>query len=215
MPAKVMKISMRGFAEVAAAEPKSKPSKLSKYKFPESDESVARSNYYIKALSAIKRHHRGEHAHVQKVLKDLLAEAAVETDSRKRAKLLGNHRAIIDYLKTFGNRALIIKPGKQLHFVYEDLVISARPDLVAEENGETTLIKLNLGKKTFGGGVPALLLHLLYEAAKVHDANLKPNRVECIQLADGSKISGPKNGFPPKKVLENACKEIVKIWSAA
>ena len=60
-----IKISMRGLAEVACAKPSQKQSKLKRFKFPESEESVGRSNYYVWAISAIKHHHRGEHNHSQ------------------------------------------------------------------------------------------------------------------------------------------------------
>jgi hypothetical protein len=145
-------ISMRGLAEVASAKPSRKYSKLKQYRFPESEESKGRSNYYVKALSAIKRYHRGQSGFVNSVLKSLVVGAASETDPRKRAKLLNNHRAITDYLKAFGSRPLVMMPGKKLHYVYKDLVVSAHPDLVAEENGSLVLIKLNLGKDDFAGG---------------------------------------------------------------
>ncbi|MGA3134821.1 MAG: hypothetical protein ABSC88_02405 [Terracidiphilus sp.] len=78
------KISMRGLAEVASAKPSRKQSKLKQYKFPESEESKGRSNYYVKALSAIKRHHRGQSDFVNSVLHSLMIEAATETDPRKK-----------------------------------------------------------------------------------------------------------------------------------
>jgi hypothetical protein len=84
----LVKISVRGFAEVASAESKRKQSTLRKFRFPESEESVGRSNYYVKALSGIKRHHRGDHAYVKKLLHELLLEAASEADNLKKARLL-------------------------------------------------------------------------------------------------------------------------------
>jgi hypothetical protein len=169
-----IKISMRGLAEVASAKPSRKHGKLKQYQFPESEESKGRSNYYVKALSAIKRHHRGQSDFVSSVLHSLLIEASSETDPRKRAKFLNNHRAITDYLKAFGSRPLAIKPGKSLYYVYKDLVVSAHPDLVAEENGSLVLIKLNLGKDDFVGGVNSTLLHVLYEAALNQGLPIKP-----------------------------------------
>ncbi|MDE3062946.1 MAG: hypothetical protein KGJ51_07785 [Acidobacteriota bacterium] len=128
-----IKIPMRGLAEVTSAKPSQKLSKLKKYRTPRSEDSVGRSNYYVKALSAIKKHHKGQTGIVTKILNDLLAEAAVETDPRKRAKLEHSHRAITDYLKAFGSRPLKIMPGKHLYYLYQDLVVGAHPDLVAEK----------------------------------------------------------------------------------
>ncbi len=210
-----VKISMRGLAEVASAKPSQKHSKLKKYQFPDSEESKGRSNYSVKALSAIKRHHRGQSDFVDSVLKGLMIAAKSESDPRKKAKLLNNHRAIADYLKTFGSRPLVIKPGKSLYYVYKDLLVSAHPDLVAEENGALVLIKLNLGKDDFAGGVNSTLLHVLYEAAIKQGLPIKPNGVECLQTSSGSRTTGPKQGFPDRKALNAACQELLNIWLAA
>lgn len=206
---------MLGLAEVANAAPGRKINKLKKYRFPRSEESVGRSNYYIKALSAIRRHHRGESGHVSSVLRELLASARAEKNPLKRAKLLNNHRAITDYLKNFGARALVIRPGKTLYYVYKDLVVSARPDLVAEENGKLILVKLNLGKKDLAGGVCSTILHVLYEAANAQGLPIDSASVECLQAVSGSRITGPKSGFPDKRVLNSACQELLALWPAA
>jgi len=210
-----IQISMRGLAEVSATDPKRKVTVLKKFKFNKSDESVGRSNYYVKALSAIKRHHKGDHAYVTKLLGDLVSEALVETDSRKRAKLLNNHRAISDYLKNFGSRNLTVCHGKRLYFTAQNVVVSAQPDLVAEENGQLKLFKLNLGKDDYAGGVNSILLHTLHEAANIAGLAIMPKDVECLEVASGSRIVGPKTGFPPKKFLEGACAELAAIWAAA
>jgi hypothetical protein len=210
-----IKISMRGLAEVAAARPSRKQSKLKQYKFPESKESIGMSNYYVKALSAIKRHHRGQSDLVNSILQGLIIQATAETDPRKKAKLLNNHRAIVDYLKKFGDRPLVIKPGKSLYYIYKDLMVSARPDLVAEQDGSLVLIKLNLGKDDYDGGVCGVMLHALYEAAQVNGLPIKSSAVECLQTSSGSRIAGPKRGFSDKSKLNRACQEILSLWSAA
>ena len=215
MAEKSVKISVRGFAEVSSAEPKRKQSALRKYQFPESEESVGRSNYYAKALSGIRHHHRGEHGFVESLLQNLLDDAASEADNLRRAKLLHNHRALTDYLEHFGNRVLTIKPGKQLCYPYKNLVVSARPDLVAEEGGKLLLIKLNLSNKDFKGGVNAMLLHMLYVASQLNGLEVAPTGVECLQVSSGSAAKGPKSGFPPRKVLDNACQELLDLWAAA
>jgi hypothetical protein len=210
-----VKISVRGFAEVASAPSQSKQRTLKKYRYPTSDASVGRSNYYVKALSAIRRHHRGDSTYVNNLLQELLAEMASEKDTRKKAKLGNNHRAITEYLKHFGHRSFTIRPGKHLYFVYKQLIVSAQPDLVAEENGSLLLIKLNFTKDDYAGGLPATMLHMLYEAAQLCNLPVLSSGVECLQVSSGSRIKGPKSGFPPKKGLEKACQELLDLWPAA
>ena len=126
-----------------------------------------------------------------------------------------NHRAISDYLKHFGSRKLTIKPGKRLYFVWGNVLISAQPDLVAEEFGKLKLIKLNLGLDDYSGGVNAMLLHTIHQAALTHGLAVQSNDVECLQVSSGSKVVGPKSGFPPVQVLENACAELTSLWPTA
>lgn len=209
------KISMRGFAEVAAADPKRKVTVFKKFKQRDSAESVGMSNYYVKALSGIRHHHRGEAAEVSTLLQWLLSESLVERRPLAKAKLLNNHRALTDYLRNFGDRVLTIKPGKQLYFLHDPLLISAKPDLVAEEDGKLCLIKLNLTKKDFPGGVNPVMLHLLHEAAISAKVEIAPNQVETLQVASGSRVCGPTGGFPNAKVLHDACDDLIALWNAA
>lgn len=209
------KITMRGLAEVTSAKPTQKLSKLKKYRTPKSEDSVGRSNYYVKALSAIRMHHKGQTEIVNQILSNLLAEAAVETDPRKRAKLHHNHRAIKDYLKAFGSRPLKIMPGKHLYYVYKDLVVGAHPDLVAEEDGHLVLIKLNLGQDDFAGGECSVILQTLYEAAHLIGLPVQCSGVECLQTSSGSRIVGPRRGFPDKSTLNRACQELLNLWNEA
>lgn len=206
----LVKLSMRGFAEVSSAAPNRKQSTLKRYRSPNSGESVGRSNYYVKALSLIKRHHRGES--ISSDLAKLLEAANADPIPRSRTKLLSNYRAVTDYLTHFGNRKLKITTGKQLYYVFDGLVISAQPDIVAEsDNGELVLIKMNLSKKDFGGGVSGTVLHVLYESAKSKGLPVHSWCVECLQTTSGSRTVGPKTGFPSKQVLNAECKAILGL----
>lgn len=210
-----VRISMRGFAEVSSAAPNRKKSTLKRYRSPKSGESVGRSNYYVKALSLIRRHHKGESAYVASEISKLLKEANAENAPRAKAKLLSNHRAVTDYLKHFGHRGLKIIPGKYLYYVFDNLVIGAHPDLIAEENGNLILIKLNLSKHEFSGGVSATLLHVLYEAALAKQLPVKSSGVECLQTSNGSRLVGPKGGFPNKQALNAQCQALLALCSEA
>lgn len=208
-------LSMRGFAEVVAANAAKKMSKLKKFKTPESDESVGRSNYYVKALSAIRHHHKGDASYVTNMLLQLASDAASEQNPRTKAKLIHNHRVITQYLSTFGQRQLFIQPGKSLYYTHNGLIVSARPDFVIIEGGQLKLLKLNMSKGDFSGGVSAVLLHVLYEAAHAEGLPVASSSVECLQIASGTRIVGPTNGFSPKQTLNVACDEVLALWAAA
>jgi hypothetical protein len=210
----VIPISMRGFAEVSSAAPNRKLATLKRYRSPKSGESVGRSNYYVNALSLIKRHHKGDSAYVTSSIQKLFAEATAESVPRTRTKLLSNYRAITDYLNHFGTRDITIKPGKRLYYIFDDLVISAQPDLVVEENHSLVLIKLNLSKSDLEGGVCAMQLHVLYEAARAKGLPVAPMSVECLQTSSGTRTVGPQRGFPSKETLNAQCRAFLTLYQA-
>lgn len=207
----LVKLSMRGFAEVSSAAPNKKQSTLKRFSSPKSGESVGRSNYYVKALSLIRRHHKGES--IASDLAKLLVAANADPIPRSRTKLYSNYRAATDYVTHFGNRKLKIKTGKQLYYTFDKLVISAQPDIVAEgEGGQLVLIKLNLSKKDFAGGVSATVLHVLYESAKTKGLPVQSWGVECLETTSGSRTVGPRTGFPSKQALNAECKAILALF---
>jgi len=206
---------MRGFAEVSAAPAKSKISRLRQYKFPESDASKGRSNYYVKALAAIRHHHHANKSEVQKIIDELTVTASDNSNARRKAKAANNLRAINDYLKHFSKRQLKPLPGKRLYFIHKNLRVSAQADLCALDNGELRLIKFNFGKKDHAGAVVAIMLHVLYEAATVKGIKLLPDQVECIQTSSGSRIVGPRKGFGAVKALNGMADELIILWASA
>ncbi len=202
-------ISMRGFAEVCAAPDNRKVAKLKSYKFKKSGESKGRSNYYVKALSAIRHHHHGDHDKFEQIVRELTAASETESDKKKRTKAASNLRALTDYMRHFGSRKLSIKPGKRLYYSCRQLLVSAQPDFFAEEAGRPLLIKLNLTTKDFSGGVTGLMLHVLHQAASVKGLAAS---VECLQVATGTRTSQPKSGFGPVSILERRVDELLALW---
>ena len=65
------------------------------------------------------------------------------------------------FLSHFEGRKLKIRKGQRLYFNRKDLVVSAQPDLVAEEDGKLVLIKINASAKAHDGGMVPLLLACL------------------------------------------------------
>jgi hypothetical protein len=205
-------ISMRGFAEVSSAAPEKKAAKLREYKFKKSGESKGRSNYYVKALSAIRHHHHGNTANLNQIMQDLAQASVGAQTGRARGKAVNNLLAISAYLQKHGKRKLTILKGKRLYFLHQNLVISAQPDLIVEENGHMRLIKFNFGKGDHSGAVVAVMLHILYEAATNSGLKIGSDQVECIQVISESRIVGPKGGFGPAMTLKGMADEIISLW---
>ena len=174
-----------------------------------SQEEALETIYYRSYVQHFEQHPADleELIRVAKVLRNPHAQATTGVDLQVPA--------ITDYLKYFGDRPLEIRPGARLYFNYLNLVVNAHPDLVAEENGRLLLIKLNCCKDDFAGGVTSTLLHVLYESARLKGLAIDSNSVECLQTSSGSRITGPKTGFPSTSALNSACKELLEIWPAA
>jgi hypothetical protein len=209
-------ISMRGFAEVSSAPPAAKQKVLKKYKNSKSGESKGRSNYYVAAISTIKRYHRSDDKQIiLSKIAELETLADSEANTRARSKLRSNARALKSYLQYFGNRSLTIRPGKRLYYYHRDLAISAQPDIVAEEAGKLVLIKLNASGKSHDGGMVALLLHALHEAAILQHLPVSARGVEYLDLPSGQRICGPVDGFGSTAVLQNNCEALISLWNEA
>lgn len=202
-------ISMRGFAEFCAAPADRKAAKLRPFKFKKSGESKGRSNYYVKALSAIRHHHHGDQDKFEEIVTELTTAKDSDPDKKKRTKAASNLRALADYMRHLGGRKLVIKPGTRLYYSCKELLVSAQPDFFAEEGGRPLLIKLNLTTKDFSGGVVGLMLHVLHQAASSKGLGAK---VECLQVASGSRVAQPSSGFGPVSFLERRVDEILALW---
>lgn len=212
----MIKISMRGAAEVAAAAPSRKVATLKKYKQTDSGETKGRSNYYISALSFVTSYHKqGNHpsaltAYLAAMQKKL---AEKPNDPRWRAKVLNNMRAAEQYIQHFGQRKFTVCEGKKLAYTHNGVVVSARPDLVIEENGERLLIKLNLGRIEHSSQMAAIQLHFMFTAANAAGLEIGPQQVVYIQPVEGFEHRGPASGFPPDKRLASICSEIEGLWN--
>lgn len=62
------------------------------------------------------------------------------------------------------------------------------------------LIKLNATAKAHDGGMVALLLHALYEAALLQQLRIESRNVEYLDLPSGSSIRGPAQGFGSRAI---------------
>jgi hypothetical protein len=213
----MIKVSMRGAAEVALAAPSRKSTALRKYKQTDSGEARGRSNYYIWALTFIRQFHReGNPAGLlASFLGDLQNRIAEKPkDTRWKAKILNNMRAAEQYSLHFGPRKFTIRPGKKLAYAHGNVLVSARPDLVVEENGKILLIKLNLSKKPHSDLMADIQLHLMHAAATAVGLDLTSKQVAYIQPVRGSEQRGPSKGFPPVTRLSQICEDLENIWNS-
>lgn len=213
----MIKISMRGAAEITLAAPARKSAALRKYKQNDSGEARGRSNYYILALTFIKQLHNegnppGLLASFLGDMQNRIAEKP--KDTRWKAKVLNNMRAAEQYIEHFGQRKFAIRPGKKLAYTHGGVLISARPDLVIEENGKILLIKLNLSKKSHSDLMADIQLHLMYAAANAVGLEITSRQVAYIQPVQGSELRGPSKGFPAVTRLSLICKDLEDIWNS-
>lgn len=208
----MISLSMRGLAEVIHTAPAKRVNKLRKYKFKKSGESKGRSNYYVKALSIIKRHHRGDSAGRDQLLDELKDALRAAETSAKKAKIRNNIRVAESYLAVFGKRQFEVLKGVRLYFTFGSLVVSSQPDLIVQEHGLLKLIKLDCCLKGHPSAETMTMLHALYLAGRDKALIGHPAQVECLEVATHASTPGSKSHFSSSKTLENGCQEIIELW---
>src|SRR5437868_5423625 len=99
------KLSAKGFADFLVGSPSQKRKILRNYKFADQGEGKGRSNYYVRAVAAIRAYHRADND------PDKLQEAISKIEQQlpaagqlKKANLSHNIRAINAYQQHFGKR---------------------------------------------------------------------------------------------------------------
>jgi hypothetical protein len=217
MPLEEIRLSVRGFAETTVAAPARKAAALKKYKFSDSGESVGRQNHYVYALAFIRKYHRDglPASSAGSYAAELLKRIAEKPDSRQwKAKMTNNARAVQQYVNAFGKEKFTPRPGRNFKFIHQSVIVSARPDLCAESGGGSLFIKVNLTKAPHDELMVNLQLHLMYEAILPHVESLLPSQLVYLQVADGSRLKGPKDGFPSRARIEKACAQIRSVWQS-
>lgn len=209
-----IKLAATGVAKFASASPAKKRSLLRPYKKKKSGEAKGRSNYYQRAISAIKSFHKA--GNDDGIIADAIAALTLKmksASSLERLKCVHNVRVLQAYRTHFGNRKFEPIAGKRLFCKVGNLTITAQPELTVEENGKPLFIKLYFSQKKPGTLEIPMLLHLIRNSAVNVGLKIKPENVFCFDM-EGNVHPCPGNIEAMEQTAGNLSTEIEAVWSS-
>jgi len=161
----IIRVSMSCLAEFVTSYGRSAESRLRPYKFNKRGEGFARSSYYQYALRRIRAYHsEGNDPTVfERDVLEMRTRADKTTENWERAKFERNISAVEAYRRIYGNRTFKILPSRRLEYRIAGIVVTAQPDLWAEEQGTQVLLKIGMARHKIS--YVDMLLSLLRKAA--------------------------------------------------
>jgi hypothetical protein len=207
-----IRVSMSCLAEFVSSYGRSPERRLKPFKFNRRGEGFARSSYYQYALKTIRAYHSGgnDPAILDRDLSEMRLRADESTENWKRIKFERNASAIQAYKRIYGNRKFKILPNRRLEYRIGGIVVTAQPDLWAEELGTQVLLKIGMAKhKT---SYVDMLLSLLRKAAVSSKYKIRARNIVYLNVSNGKEMvcSGGLTRF--NSTFAAAAKEIATVW---
>jgi hypothetical protein len=150
--------------------------------------------YYRTAIAAISRYHKDDNNRsiFRRTLDQLQAKVDASAGKPGRIVILKNNiRAILNYERCFARRQFVPKPSPQLVLGSGEVLIGAKPDLVALEEGRLRLIRFDMKKRKPNPEEVQTVLAITLEAANAQGLALRPNQVMLLRLEDCTVFEQP------------------------
>ncbi len=191
---------------------RSAESRLRPFKFSKRGEGFARASYYQYALRTIRAYHSQENDPdvFEQALLEMRTRADKATEGRERTKFDHNAEAVDAYRRLYGKRKFKILSNRRLEYRIGGIVITAQPDLWAEERGTQVLLRIGIAKHNTS--YVDMLLALLRKAAVSSGYKIRAKNIVYLNVANGKEMicSGPLTRF--NRTFGAATKEIASAW---
>jgi len=207
-----VRVSMSCLAEFVSSYGRSAESRLRPYKFNKRGEGFARSSYYQYALRTIRAYHSegNDPAVFERDMLEMRTRADKATENWERTKFERNISAVEAYRRIYGNRKFNILPNRRLEYRIGGIVITAQPDLWAEEQGTQVLLKIGMARHKIS--YVDMLLSLLRKAAVSGGFKIRARNIVYLNVSTGREMicSGGLARF--NSTFAAGAREIAGIW---
>jgi hypothetical protein len=207
-----IRVSITCLADFITSYGKSPEARLRPFKFSKLGEGFARSSYYQHALRTIRGYHsaNNDSAMFDRDVAEMRTLADKATENRERIKFERNVSAIEAYRRLYGNRKFRILTNRRLEYRIGGIVITAQPDLWAEEQGTQVLIKIGMAKHNIS--YVDMLLSLLRKAAVSSGHKIRAKNIVYLNVSNGKEMicSGGLTRF--NRTFSSAAKQIATVW---
>ena len=207
-----IRVSISWLAEFVTSYSCSPESRLRPFKFHKRGEGFARSSYYQYALRTIRAYHSegNDPTVLERDLLEMRTRADKATESWERAKFERNISAVDAYRRIYGKRKFTILPNRRLGYRIGGIVVTAQPDLWAEEHGTQVLLKIGMARRKIS--YVDMLLALLRKAAVGSGHKIRARNIVYLNVSSGKEMicSGGLTRF--NTTFAAAAREIAGVW---
>jgi len=210
-----MKISVKILADFMLANPARQRSIVRDSKFPKLKDGKPKPQIvrYSEARAAIRDYHEsGNDITVLLKAVERLTAKKKEHPEKDPVRIDDNIRAINAYVKYFSKNAFKILSTPKPVYQYEQVDVSATPDLYVEENSVKKLIKLDFNQNKPSEDSIDIILKVMYEAAAMAQLGVKPKDVVYLDVSRQAQYTGKKLGKSLKKNIDAALQTIQDMW---
>jgi hypothetical protein len=210
-----MKISVKVLADFMLASDSRRRTIVRNSKFPKLKGGKPRPQIvrYSEARSAIRKYHESNND-----IRVLIT--AIERLTRKRdqypnkdtSRIDDNIRAIKAYAGHFSKNAFKVLPTPRPVYSFEQVDVSATPDLYVEENGIKKLIKLDFNQQEPKAHSVEIILKVMYEAGSLQALGVKPQNVLYLDVSRQIPHTGMKLNKALKRNIDAALATIQDMW---
>jgi len=168
---------------------------------------------YSETRAAIRDYHEsGNDIAVLLTAVERLTKKRAEHPEKDSGRIDDNVRAIKAYIAHFSkNKFTVLKTPRPIYF-YEQVEVSATPDLYVEENGTRKLIKLDFNQQKPKDDAVKIMLKVMYEAAASAQLGVKPKDVVYLDVSRKEQHTGAKLNTSLKKQIDAALATIQDMW---
>ncbi len=168
---------------------------------------------YSETRAAIRDYHQsGNDISVLLTAVEKLTQKKVQHPEKDRSRIDDNIRAIKAYISYFAENKFTVLPTPKPRYFYEQMEVSATPDLYVEENGTRKLIKLDFSQQKPKQDAINIMLKVMHEAASAAQLGVKPKDVVYLDVSRKEQYNGAKLNPKLKKDIDAALATIQDMW---
>jgi hypothetical protein len=212
-----MRISVRVLADFMLASPSRQRTIIRDSKFPKLKDGKPKPQIvrYSEARATIRDFHESgqDIAVLLKAIERLTAKK-LANPQKDTGRIDDNIRAITAYMKYFASNdfAVLVTPKPMYRF--QQIEVSATPDLYVEENGVKKLIKLDFNQKLPKEEAVDIIMKVMYEAASTDQLGIKPEGIIYLDVSRRVQYTGKKLNKRLKKDIDAALATIQDMWAS-
>jgi hypothetical protein len=211
-----MKISVKMLADFMLASSSRQRTIIRDAKYPKLKDGKPKPQIvrYSEARAAIRGYHEsGNNINVLLTAVERLVKKKAEHPEKNASRIDDNIRAIKAYINYYSKNKFNILATPRPVYRFEQVEVSATPDLFIEEDGNKKLIKLDFNQtKPKEEGID-IILKVMFEAAVALELGVRPKDVVYLDVSRQGQKTGAKLNKSLKRDVDAALATIQDMWA--